>query len=223
MSILVPRYDYWYQPYHNVMISSEWGTPRLLKKNLDLSHVEQGKYGTHLNVFDWKEKKLTQRIDLGMEGVMPLEIRFLHDPKATEGYVGCALFAKVFRFFKTPEGKWDAEKVIDVPAKKVEGWVIPDMPGVMTDIILSMDDKYLYFSNWAHGDVRQYDITDTKNPRLVGQIFLGGSVLKDGPVKVIEDKELKVSQSRIMLCLYSAIHVEEGMTFTDRHKRSKKK
>jgi hypothetical protein len=30
------------------------------------------------------------------------------------------------------------------------------------DIILSMDDKYLYFSNWVHGDIRQYDITDRR-------------------------------------------------------------
>ena len=36
------------------------------------------------------------------------------------------------------------------------------MPGVMTDILISMDDKYLYFSNWLHGDIRQYDITDTR-------------------------------------------------------------
>ena len=35
-----------------------------------------------------------------------------------------------------------------------------------------MDDKYLYLSNWIHGDIRQYDITDTKNPKLTGQIFL---------------------------------------------------
>lgn len=36
-----------------------------------------------------------------MEGVMPLEIRFLHDPKATVGFVGCALFSNMFRIFKT--------------------------------------------------------------------------------------------------------------------------
>ena len=82
--------------------------------------------------------------------------------------------------------------MIDIPPKKVEGWALPDMPGVLTDIIISMDDKYLYFSNWAHGDIRQYDITDTENPKLVGQIFLGGSIIKGGSVKVIEDKELKV-------------------------------
>ena len=63
----------------------------------------------------------------------------------------------------------------------------------MSDIILSLDDRFLYFSNWLHGDVRQYDVSDPKNPRLVGQIFLGGSVQSDGPVKVVEDKELEVS------------------------------
>ena len=74
----------------------------------------------------------------------------------------------------------DFSKVIDIPNKEVkdrqpftfhgkmnvvdqvEGWILPEMPGVMTDIIISMDDKYLYFSNWLHGDIRQYDITDTR-------------------------------------------------------------
>lgn len=184
-------YDFWYQPYHNVMISTEYGAPKYFLEGLDLDHVSNGGYGTHLNIFNWKEKKLIQKLDLGMEGVMPLEIRFLHDPKASEGYVGCALNAKVFRFFKTASGDWSAEKVIDIPPKKVEGWILPDMPGVMTDIILSMDDKFLYFSNWVHGDIRQYDVRDTRNPKLVGQIFLGGSICKGGSVKVTEDKELK--------------------------------
>ncbi|XP_016428490.1 selenium-binding protein 1-like [Sinocyclocheilus rhinocerous] len=62
--------------------------------------------------------------------------------------------------------------------------------GLITDILISLDDRFLYFSNWLHGDIRQYDITDRRNPRMVGQVFLGGSILKDGPVKVLEDKEL---------------------------------
>ena len=96
------------------------------------------------------------------------------------------------RFFRKPSGDWAAEKVIEIPTKKVAGWILPDMPGVMTDIIISMDDKYLYFSNWVHGDVRQYDITDTRNPKLVGQLFLGGSICKGESVKVLQDSELKV-------------------------------
>jgi len=185
-------YDFWYQPYHNVMISTEWGHPKCFMNGLDLKDVEGGSYGTHLNVYDWKEKRLIQKIDLGMEGVMPLEIRFLHDPKATEGFVGSALFAKMFRFYRKDDGEWAAEKVIDVPGKGVEGWILPEMPGVMTDIIISMDDKYLYFSNWLHGDIRQYDITDTRNPKLTGQLFLGGSVQRGGPITVVKDQELSV-------------------------------
>ena len=42
---------------------------------MKLEDVSKGNYGTHLNVFNWKEHKLIQRIDLGLEGVMPLEIR----------------------------------------------------------------------------------------------------------------------------------------------------
>ena len=101
-------------------------------------------------------------------------------------------FSDTCRFFKKPTGDWGAEKVIEIPPKKVAGWILPDMPGVMTDIIVSMDDKYLYFSNWVHGDVRQYDITDTRNPKLVGQLFLGGSICKGESVKVLQDSELKV-------------------------------
>ena len=36
-------YDFWYQPRHNVMISSEWGAPRLIKGGFDPQHVAQGK------------------------------------------------------------------------------------------------------------------------------------------------------------------------------------
>lgn len=96
------------------------------------------------------------------------------------------------RFSQNSEGKWEAKKVIDIPSKKVEGWMLPEMDGIMTDILISMDDKYLYTSNWVHGDIRQYDISDTENPNLVGQVFVGGSIYRGGAVKVLEDKELKV-------------------------------
>jgi selenium-binding protein 1 len=54
-------------------------------------------YGHSLNVWSWKERKLLQTIDLGPEAVAPLEVRFLHDPKEPQGYVGCALNAIVYR------------------------------------------------------------------------------------------------------------------------------
>lgn len=44
------------------------------------------------------------------------------------------------------------------------------LSGLITDILISLDDRFLFFSNWLHGDVRQYDITDRRHPVLVGQV-----------------------------------------------------
>ncbi|XP_063952516.1 methanethiol oxidase-like [Lytechinus pictus] len=185
------NYDYWYQPYHNVMISTEWGAPKAFLKGFDPADYANNLYGKSIHVWDWKSHKHLQEITLGDEGAIPLEIRFLHNPRAAEGFVGCALASTVFRYFKTANGNWAAEKVISIPSKKVDNWALPDMPGLITDILISMDDRFLYLSNWLHGDLRQYDITDTSHPKLVGQIFIGGSITSDSKVKVTEDSELE--------------------------------
>lgn len=53
---------------------------------------------------------------------------------------------------------------------------------MITDILISMNDRYLYLSNWIHGDIRQvscfkkikknfkYDISDPFQIKLVGQV-----------------------------------------------------
>uniref|UniRef100_A0A1I7XR09 MFS domain-containing protein n=1 Tax=Heterorhabditis bacteriophora TaxID=37862 RepID=A0A1I7XR09_HETBA len=90
-----------------------------------------------------------------------------------------------------------ARCLIKIPAKTVTGWALPQMPALITDILISMNDKFLFTSNWLHGDIRQYDITDLANPRLVGQIFLGGSIHVESGVTVTEDLELKVCRKVI--------------------------
>uniref|UniRef100_A0A8D0L2B7 Methanethiol oxidase n=1 Tax=Sphenodon punctatus TaxID=8508 RepID=A0A8D0L2B7_SPHPU len=182
-------YDFWYQPRHNVLMSTEWGFPKYLAYGFDPADLKKGRYGRRINVWDWTTHALTQSLDLGEDSI-PLEIRFLHNPAAAEGFVGCALSSAIHRFYKTETGTWAEEKVIQVPSKKVKGWQLPDMPGLITDILLSLDDRFLYFSNWIHGDLRQYDISNPRKPKLVGQVFLGGSITKGGPVTVLEDPEL---------------------------------
>jgi len=185
-------YDFWYQPKFDVMVSTEWGAPKAFRKGFSLDDVGNNLYGSNLNIWSWKEKKITQTIELGPEGLTPLEVRFLHNPDKPHGYVGCAVASAIFHIHQDGN-KWAADKVIAIPPKKVENWHmgLSDMPGVITDILISMDDKYLYFSNWVHGDIRQYDITDPSSPKLTGQLFMGGSITKDGNVKVIADQELK--------------------------------
>ncbi|CAG0885573.1 unnamed protein product [Darwinula stevensoni] len=200
-------YDFWYQPYHNVMISTEWGAPKAFRTGFQLSHLQEGLYGRRLNVWDWEERVLKQSIDLGEDGKIPLEVRFLHDPKEAQGFVGCALSSSVFRFFKGESGEWEAEKVIQVRPKTVAGWALPEMPGLITDILISLDDRYLYFSNWLQGDIRQYDITDRAHPKLVGQVFVSGALVKGGPVTLVHDPEGREQPEKLTV---KGVEVEGG-------------
>ncbi|XP_030373561.1 methanethiol oxidase-like isoform X2 [Scaptodrosophila lebanonensis] len=185
-------YDFWYQPYFDIMVSSEWGAPAKFRQGW--SSKDMSYYGTHLNFYKWSTRTLQQTIDLGDEGITPLEVRFMHDPKRAEGFVGCALWAKVFYFRKREESdEYVSSKVIDIPSKLVDfGDGKPEpMGGLISDIVLSLDDKYLFVNCWFHGDVRQYDVSVPSAPKLVGQVFLGGSICSDVQrLKVLEDKEL---------------------------------
>ncbi|KAJ1080760.1 hypothetical protein NDU88_000952 [Pleurodeles waltl] len=192
-------YDFWYQPRHNAMISSEWGTPKNMFAGYKQDDVNKGMYGHSIHVWDWNKHTRIQTLDLGEDGSIPMEVKFLHNPEATEGFVGCSRGSSVFRFYKTQKGDWAAERVIKVPNKKVEGWAMPEMPSLITSIVISMDDQYLFFSNWLHGDVRQYDISNTSKPKLVGQVWIGAGIAKGGPVTVVHDEELKCQPEPLIL------------------------
>src|SRR4029453_5322111 len=49
-------------------------------------------------------------------------------------------------------------------------------PPLVTDIDLSVDDKFLYVSCWGTGDLQQYDVSDPFKPRLTGKVRIGGIV-----------------------------------------------
>lgn len=44
----------------------------------------------------------------------------------------------------------------------------------MTDIDLSLDDKFLYVACWGTGELRQYDVSDPRNLKLTGSVHIGG-------------------------------------------------
>jgi len=57
-------------------------------------------YGDTLTFWDWKQRKVTQTVKLGPDGLIPLELRFLHDPSQPHGFVGAALSSNVIHFTK---------------------------------------------------------------------------------------------------------------------------
>jgi selenium-binding protein 1 len=99
-------------------------------------------------------------------------VRFLHDPDRPNAYIGAALSSNMF-YLQRENGQWEVQKVIDIPSIDQEGWPFP-VPSLITDLLISMDDRYLYLANWLHGDVRQYDISDPAHPQIKGQVWVGG-------------------------------------------------
>ena len=171
------NYDFWYQPRHNVMVSSEWAAPTTFSAGFNPADVQAGKYGRQLHFWDWTKRQIVQTVDLKDAGLIPLEVRFLHNPDSTHGFVGAALSSTLWHWHKAGD-KWQVDKVVDVQSVEREGWPFP-VPGLITDQLISMDDRYLYFSNWLHGDIRQYDISDPAKPRLAGQVWCGGVIGKE--------------------------------------------
>jgi selenium-binding protein 1 len=73
--------------------------------------------------------------------------------------------------------------VIEIPAEPADPEQLPPLlqgfkavPPLVSDINLSLDDRFLYVSCWGTGEMRQYDVSDPFNPKLTGSVHLGGIV-----------------------------------------------
>jgi methanethiol oxidase len=152
-----------------------------------------GKYGHALHVWDLRRRRHSQTLDLGAEQQMVLELRPAHNPSEAYGFVGVVVSLKDlsasiwlwYREGKNGGSKWAVRKVIEIPAEPADPDTLPPLlkgfkavPPLVTDINLSLDDRFLYVSCWGTGDLRQYDVSDPFKPRLTGTVRLGGIVSK---------------------------------------------
>ena len=48
------------------------------------------------------------------------------------------------------------------------------VPPLVTDIDLSLDDRYLYVACWGTGELRQYDVSEPRKLKLSGSVHIGG-------------------------------------------------
>jgi selenium-binding protein 1 len=182
-------YDFWWHLGHDTMITSEWGTPNMVEHGVVPELLLAGQYGHHVHIWDLRKRRHVQALDLGAEQQMVLELRPAHDPRQTYGFVGVVtslkdLSASVWLWYR--EGStWAIRKVIEVPAEPADPALLPPLlqgfgavPPLITDINLSLDDRFLYVSCWGTGEFRQYDVSDPFNPKLTGSVHLGGIVRK---------------------------------------------
>ena len=160
------NYDFWYQPRHNVMVSSEWAAPNTVAARLQARRRQGRQVRPAPALLGLGERGRSRRaIDLGEKGLIPLEVRFHHNPDSTHGFVGAALSSVMWHWHKDGDEVEGRARSSRSSRAKSKGWPFP-VPGLITDLVLSMDDRWLYFSNWLHGDVRQYDVSDPAKPKL---------------------------------------------------------
>jgi selenium-binding protein 1 len=182
-------YDFWWHLTHDTMITSEWGTPNMVENGVNPELLLAGKYGHALHVWDLAKRRHQQVIDLGPEQQMVLELRPAHSPNKTYGFVGVVtslkdLSSSIWTWYRegtNGSGTWKIRKVIEIPAEPATAEQLPPLlqgfkacPPLVTDINLSLDDRFLYVSCWGTGELRQYDVSDPFKPVLVATVQLGG-------------------------------------------------
>ncbi|MCP2261628.1 selenium-binding protein 1 [Streptoalloteichus tenebrarius] len=180
-------YDAWWHLNQNTLVTSEWGTPGMIEDGLNPELLLANQYGHALHFWDLESGRHQQRVDLGEQHQMVLELRPAHDPEATWGFAGVVvstedLSASVWRWHRDGD-RWAADKVITIPAEPADPELLPPalkpfgaVPPLVTDINLSVDDRFLYVSCWGTGELKQYDVSDPASPREVGSVRLGGIV-----------------------------------------------
>ena len=184
-------YDFWWHLGHDTMITSEWGTPNMVENGVNPELLLAGKYGHALHVWNLQKRRHEQVLDLGAEQQMVLELRPAHNPNQTYGFVGVVvslkdLSASVWLWHRTGgngSSAWQAKKVIEIPPEPADPEKLPPLlkgfaavPPLITDIDLSLDDRFLYVSCFGTGELRQYDVSDPFNPVQTGSVRLGGIV-----------------------------------------------
>lgn len=187
-------YDFWWHLGHDTMITSEWGTPAMVESGVNGELLLAGKYGHALHVWDLHKRRHQQVLELGPEYQMALELRPSHDPNQAYGFVGVVtslkdLSGSVWLWHReggNGKGQWKIRKVIDIPAEPADPALLPPflqgfkaVPTFITDINLSLDDRFLYVSCFGTGELRQYDVSDPFNPILKSTIQLGGIVRRE--------------------------------------------
>jgi selenium-binding protein 1 len=187
-------YDFFWHLGQDTMITSEWGTPNMVKDGVNPELLLAGKYGRKLHVWDLRSRTHLKELDLGAEQQMVLELRPAHNPTRAYGFVGVVLSladlsSSIFLWYLDGSngngGEWKARKVISIPAVPADESDLPPLlkgfkavPPVVTDINLSVDDRFLYVSCWGTGELRQYDVSDPFNPVFCGSVKLGGIVAR---------------------------------------------
>ena len=180
------HYDFWWNLPRDYMVSSEWGLPPQFENGIVAEDLLANRYGHALHFWDLRGRRHLQTIDLGANHQMALEVRPAHDPTREYGFLGVVvdttnLEGSIWTWWRDKNGSFRAEKTATIPTEPAPKDQLPPLlqgfgaaPPLVTDIDLSLDDRFLYVACWGTGELRQYDVSDPWKPKLAGSVRIGG-------------------------------------------------
>ena len=193
-------YDFWWHITQDTLLTSEWGTPNQIengafpKNSCKADTVIRCMFGICASGATFRRSTLAKSTRWSSNAPP-------HDPTKTYGFACVVVSLKDLSasiwLWHRQDGAWQIEKVIEIPAEPADPEKLPPLlkgfkavPPFVTDIDLSMDDRFLYVSCWGTGEMLQYDVSDPFHPKKTGSVHIGGMV-RQTPHPAEPDKPLR--------------------------------
>ena len=174
-------YDFWWHLGHDTMITSEWGTPNMVENGVQPDFCSAGKYGhaaARLGSADAQAQADARPRRGAADGARAAagaqsdeDLRLRRRRHLAQGSLGVSLGVAPGRVERQQPMGGDKRSSRFPPSPRTSADLPPllqgfgAVPPLVTDINLSLDDKWLYVSCWGTGELRQYDVSDPFNPQ----------------------------------------------------------
>ena len=175
-------YDGWWHLNHDTMITSEWATPSMFENGLNPEDLLGRRFGHHLNFWSHVPAHADPADRPGRRP--PAGVRGAPGPRPGQGVGLRRAWSSASRTCPGRCGSGTATATAGRPARSspsrpsrpTPSCCPPALkpfgavPPLISDIDLSVDDRWLYVSCWGTGELKQYDVSDIFHPRETGSV-----------------------------------------------------
>ncbi|MGE0487213.1 MAG: selenium-binding protein SBP56-related protein [Gammaproteobacteria bacterium] len=166
------NYDVRVLPRKNVMLTSSWtGWSNYMRDGSEVTQDPEAmkRWGNSMTVWNLHTR---QPLKVLQVPGAPLEVRWALGKDHNYAFTHASLTSKLWLIYEDEQGEWQAKDVLQVgdPAN-------PTFPG---SIVISEDDRYIWWQGIADGTTRLIDVSDPFHPKEVYQKKIGSQINMGG-------------------------------------------
>ena len=162
------NYDFSLNQGSTELITGDFCSPDLLNGPLRIQDLIDQKYGSKLHVWDFATRQFLETVDLGNDGFLPLNVKWLHNSE-NHALITSALSGNIWHLYNK-NYQWQADKIAGQFDSLIPSEVTYSSLSMATSQVISSDDQFLYVAEWLKGRIRQYAISDIDNTQLIADL-----------------------------------------------------